>query len=235
MNDAEDPVSRLNRQLDAAAALRRSAEAEPATQAARERLRSWQAARLARTHADLLASERMGPAAAFFLSDLYGAADLGKLGGDVRRIVPVMRKFLPADGIETVADAIELDALSEDLDAAMVAALGGEALALDAAGYGRAYRKVGRRAERERQIALIEDVGTALGRLIRRPFVSSALSLMRAPAKVAGFGVLQDFLERGYAAFRQVGDPKEFLELIVGRERKVLESLFAGDDSMLAG
>jgi len=235
MSETEDPVSRIHRQLDLAAALRGSVATDAAAQSARQRLRSWQAVRLGRTHADLLAGKRTGPAASFFLTDLYGATDLGKLAAEVRRIVPVMSKLLPTAGLETVADAIELDALSEALDAAMVAALADKITTLDAAAYGRAYRKVDRRNDRERQIALIEHLGQALGRLVRQPFVVSALKLMRKPAQLAGLGELQDFLERGYAVFRQIGNPKEFLELIVSRERRLLEALFARDDSLLDG
>ncbi len=36
-------------------------------------LQRWQSARLARTYADLLASPRYRPAAAFFLDELYGS------------------------------------------------------------------------------------------------------------------------------------------------------------------
>jgi hypothetical protein len=233
LSDKEDVVQRLHRQLDLAAELQASAKANPDVETARERLRAWQAVRLARTHADLLASPRMGPAATFFLTDLYGSTDLSKLAGDVKRIVPVMTKFLPVAGLETVADAIELHALSEELDIAMVKALGSRIRKLDATAYGRAYRKVDRRGDRERQIALIRDVGQALGRLIGQPFVSSALGLMRKPAQLAGFGELQAFLERGHDAFRKMGDTKKFLGLIISRERKLLKALFAGDDSLL--
>ncbi len=233
MSDKEGVVQRLHHQLDLSARLQDSAKANPDVEAARERLRAWQAARLARTHADLLASPRMGPAATFFLTDLYGSTDLSKLTLDVKRIVPVMTKFLPIAGLETVADAIELHALSEDLDIAMVKALGSRMRKLDATAYGRAYRKVDRRGDRERQIDLIRDVGQALGRLIGQPFVTSALRLMRTPAQMAGFGELQAFLERGHNAFRKMGDTKKFLSLIVNRERKLLKALFAGDDSLL--
>ncbi|MGC2045124.1 MAG: hypothetical protein WA669_14995, partial [Pseudolabrys sp.] len=122
MSDKEDVVQRLHHQLDLSAELQGSAKANPDVEAARERLRAWQAVRLARTHADLLANPRMGPAATFFLTDLYGSTDLSKLAADVKRIVPVMTKFLPVAGLETVADAIELQALSEELDIAMVKA-----------------------------------------------------------------------------------------------------------------
>jgi len=232
-SDQQDVLERLTQQLDLAHRLRETAKADVELEAARQRLRAWQAVRLARTHADLLASPTMGPAAAFFLSDLYGAKDLSALDADVRRVVPTMKRLLPAAGLETVADAIELEALSEHLDLAMVAALGPKLTALDAGAYGSAYRKVDRRADRERQIDLIEDLGHSLDRLVHQPLVGTALSMMRRPAQFAGLGQLQDFLQRGYEAFRQAGGAGEFLDLIVKRERKLLEALFAGDDGPL--
>lgn len=235
MNDQPDVIERLTRQLDLAGRLRETAKADPELEAARQRLRAWQAVRLARTHADLLASPSMGPAATFFLTDLYGAKDLSRLDADVRRVVPTIKRVLTAASLETVADAIELEALSEQLDIAMVAALGTKLTALDAAAYGRAYRKVDRRKDRERQINLIEDLGHSLDRLVHQPLIGTALSIMRRPAKFAGLGELHDFLQRGYDVFRTMGGAGEFLNLIVGRERKLLQALFAGDDSLLGG
>jgi hypothetical protein len=235
MTDPEDVVERLTRHLDRVTALREAAVANPKLEAARQRLRAWQAARLARTHADLLTSPRMGLAATFFLTDIYGSEDLTKLDANVRQVAPAMKRLLPTAGLETVAEAIELEALSEDLDFAMATALGAKSSKLSAATYGAAYRKVDRRPDRELQISLIEDLGQSLARLVRKPFVGTTLSMMRRPAQLAGLSELQDFLQRGYKAFTKMGDAREFLGLIVGRERKLLEALFAGDDSLLNG
>ena len=148
--------------------------------------------------------------------------------------MPTTKRLLPTAGLETVADAIELEALSEDLDLAMAAALGPKMTALDVAAYGRAYRKVDRRKDRKRQIDLIENLGHSLDRLVHQPLIGTVLSVMRRPARLAGLGELHDFLQRGYDAFRTMGGAGEFLNLIVGRERKLLEALFAGDDSVLS-
>lgn len=233
MNEPEDVVERLTRQLDRVAALREAAVDDPKLDAARLRLRAWQAVRLARTHADLLANPRMGLAATFFLTDLYGSEDLTKLDANVRRVVPTMKLVLSAAGLEIVAEAIELEALSEELDFAVAKALAAKANGLSAATYGAAYRKADRRADRERQIDLIENLGQSLDRLVHKPFLGTTLSLMRKPAQLAGLGELQDFLQRGHKAFTRMGDAHEFLGLVVGRERKLLEALFAGDDSLL--
>jgi hypothetical protein len=113
----------LRQHLKAAKHLRQQANDAPA--AARHRLlvREWQAGRLARTHADLLASARFGRAAQFFLSDLYGPKDFSSRDEEVERILPLLIKMLPASALCALALAVELDALSEELDSAMVAEL----------------------------------------------------------------------------------------------------------------
>ena len=51
---------------------------------------------------------------------------------------------------------------------------------------------------------------------------------MRGPAKAAGCGELQDFLERGFRAFRQMKDSKHFLDAIQGRETQILDRIHRG-------
>ena len=76
MSEKHDILRRLTANIETAARLRASAKASDRVSAARAELRKWQADRLARTHADLLASADYGDAARFFLTDLYGPADL---------------------------------------------------------------------------------------------------------------------------------------------------------------
>lgn len=227
------PHDRLVAELDRAAGVRLRGDEDAGFREKRAAFRAWQAERLARTHADLLASKRFHDAAHFFLTDLYGPEDLSRHADDVRRILPVMTKMLPAPALDTVADAMELDALSEELDSAMVGYLGATTDALTARAYGEAYREIGRRADRARQIDLIDHLGRSLNGLTRQKFIGSALRMMRKPAEVAGLGALQAFLERGYAAFRTMGGASEFVDIVVGRERAISNALFAGDDSVL--
>lgn len=233
MDKEVDPTLRLREALSRAAGLRAHAQANAAVARRRSALRQWQSARLAATHADLLADKRFHAAAEFFLTELYGDKDTAGRDADIARIVPTLAKYLPASGVQTVADAVELDALSEDLDAAMAGVLG--AGKIDAATYGAAWRKVGRRDERVRQVELVGDLGSALDRLTKRAFAGTALKLMRKPAAVAGLSDLQSFLETGFDAFTGMGKgTPEFLDAIVSRERAIMNALFSGDDSALA-
>ena len=200
----------------------------------RTRLRAWQADRLERTYPDLLADPRYRPAAQFFLEDLYGPKDFSERDDEVARILPAMTRILPASAIRTFGLAIELDCLSERLDAALLDRLRagrapGAAVAIDASRYATAFRACANRAERERQIALVGEIGVALDALARKPLIARAIGLMRAPAHAAGLGELHDFLERGFRAFRHMQGAREFLAVIERRERRLLERLFAGD------
>ena len=239
MNDTTSSIEKqqsaeaLRRHLKAAKSLREQINFDPTGARQRLALRQWQAARLARSHADLLASPRFGQAAQFFISDLYGPKDFSSRDEEVERILPLLVKMLPASALRTVALAVELDALTEQLDAAMVAELCRAGVLergqqIDEDSYAAAYRAVGCQAERQRQIVLIGETGRALDKLARKPVLTGLLKLMRRPAQLAGLGDLHEFLERGFNAFRAMGSATDFLESIDGKEQRLLGNLFAG-------
>ena len=221
-------VADLKRFLAEARDLRLAAAADPVRGQRRDRLRAWQAARLAKTHADLLASPKFNIAATFFLSDLYGPKDFSERDTEMEKVLPIMTTMLPVSGLRTLLLAVEVDALSERFDAEMVAVLGKrldqDGLALD--DYAAAYRQVGDRDGRELQIRLIGETGEALDALAHKTFAGAALKLMHGPAQLAGLGELHAFLERGFNAFRSLRRADEFLETIVQRERELMVSLF---------
>src|SRR5262245_48143694 len=188
-SDKSAAADRLRRELASVRGLRGAARAEAAVASDRAALRAWQAARFARTYADLLATPRYAQAASFFLSDLYGPADPTARDEALARSLPTMIRVLPAAPLDTIARAVELDALSEQLDLAMVRAFrrrqsAGE-LAITEASYTEAYRVAAERSERERQIDLVTRVGVALDHLARTPLLAGALAMMEAPARAA--------------------------------------------------
>ena len=218
-------VARLRRDLQAAAVERLVAAKDPDAASARAALRRFQSARMAQTHADLLADENTRAAARFFLDDLYGTHDFSRRDADIERIIPMMEKVLPVAALETIAEAIELDALSEILDRAMATCLGSR---VTEAGYIEAYRGASAHKDREKQIGHIRSVGDSLCDLARVPLIGGTIAMMRAPAKLAGLGELHDFLDRGFRAFKQMKRPAEFVDTIVRREGAIMERLYAG-------
>ncbi|HSC99837.1 MAG TPA: hypothetical protein VLI21_13105 [Casimicrobiaceae bacterium] len=193
-------------------------------------LAMWQVRRLRNTYADLQAIPRYAAAMQFFESDLYGGGDFAQRDADLARVVPGMKRLLPDHALRTVVEAVEVNALAQDFDRAMIDHLPRREGAFGVAEYCAAYRAVDRFDERRRQILLLSHVGEALDALVRKPMIRSALKLMRKPARLAGLAALQDFLERGFGAFANMGGAREFLATIEARELAIVESIAAGSD-----
>lgn len=222
-SDKQSAAERLVTNLDEARRLRAS-RADNARFGDTGKLKAWQSARLARTHADLLADERYRPAAEFFLADLYGPADFSARDSEIARVVPLLVRMLPLRALDTLADALCMDALSESLDDDITAALirAGKLDRIDDEAYAVAYRACGRREDRELQISLMNEIGVALDRLTRMPMLGATLHLMKVPAEMAGLGALQSFLQRGFDAFRHMRGAEYFLSTLTERETALM-------------
>jgi len=217
-------------QLLQGVAAERARRAGDASLAERVRaVKAFQHARFMHTYADLLADRRYAGAARFFLDDLYGPRDFAQRDDQFARIVPGLVRLFPREIVSTVASLAELHALSERLDTAMAMNL--PEPPFDGAVYAQAWRTVGQPAERERQIALMLSVGSALDRYTRNALLRHSLRLMRGPAHAAGIGALQEFLERGFDTFREMRGAGAFLGLIAQRERELAARLFGGADA----
>jgi len=225
MGKTRPAESSLRTHFEAARAERKLARATASSAADRLAVRTYQQKRLAQTHADLLASDKYGPAATFFLTELYSTEDLTQRDADIERVIKILVKFLPDKALATLAAALEMDALSELLDGRLAATLRsrqgtGGALTIDATSYRLAYRSMGDFRLRLRQMDLTEEIGLALDKLARMPLLMTLLRVMRAPATAGGVGGLHEFLERGYAAFVHMKGGREFIDAIISRERE---------------
>jgi len=218
----------LGHLLERNTALRGAFADEPARQARLAELQKWQSQRLLRSHDDLRRNVRYRLAIEFFFSELYGGSDPHARDRDLLKVQRVMERLLPAEGLRALCLAIELEVLSQELDADVVRAL--PAGPITDSSYAEAYRSAGRRADRERQIDLLHEIGGYLDRVVRKPIIRALVRLARGPARAAGFGLLQAFLEHGLAAFEALHGADEFLAVIRDREWRTMERLFAGDD-----
>lgn len=222
-------ASKLAAELHRVRCMHDERAAYPQLAAALDAVADFQARRLDATYQDLAREPRYEEAIAFFRSDLYGPGDFSRRDADLARIVPTMQRVLPSGALATVTMAIELSALSQELDRALLAKLGASPLTVTT--YCVAYRACANRADRERQIALIGTVGRGLDQYVRARLVRHALAVMRMPARAAGLGALQGFLERGVAAFARMRGATEFLDTIDTRESALMNAIFAGDDA----
>jgi len=191
-------------------------------------LQQWQRARLDATYADLRASDRYHAACEFFLDELYGGRDVAARDRQLTKAAPVMRRFLPDDLLAAVGDALRLQAMSLAFDFKLAGLLLG-ADAINQPSYAEAYQRDENWAGRREQLTLIFELGQLLGETVQHAMVHRLIRMMRAPAKLAGFGLLQAFLQEGLDAFSKMGAPDLFLETIHSREQQALEAMQAGD------
>ncbi len=238
----DDPtIEGLLRSLGRVETQRQLRRREPALGARVLALKSFQQARLRLTHAELLSHPRQAPAARFFLQELYGPQDFSERDHGLGRVVPTLVRLFPRDVVFTVDRLLQLHALSEELDTAMgrldLPALPGHGTggaSWCGSTYATAWRLVGRRPEREWQLASVLALGQQMDRLTRLPGLRHSLRLMRGPAHLAGLAPLQGFLERGFDAFRGMGGASDFLSSIQHREALWLEWLFS-DRTLVPG
>lgn len=226
-----DPTQRLQRRLACHQAMHDPGR-EPRNRSPwLGEVRRWQAERLERSFRHFLHDPGRRPAARFFLTEVYGDHDFSRRDADIATVLPMMQRLLPGSLLDTVADGIELGALTHAFDLRVATALDESAPGrrLDDALYARAYRAVGLPRLRGHQIDLIQAVGSGLATTLRQPGIATLLRLSRGPARAMGLAQLQGFLERGVDAFRQLGDAPAFLDEIERSERLASARLFRGD------
>jgi hypothetical protein len=191
-------------------------------------LKEYQQRRFSHTYADLLVSPRYGPAARFFLDELYGPTDFSRRDAQFARVIPALVRLFPAEVVDTVAALSELHALSEALDSSMGTELSGDRLT--AVEYVRAWQRTGCVDERNAQIALTITVAKKLDGFTRNLLLRNGLRLMRSPASAAGLSELQQLLEAGFDTFRAMKGAREFIAILSDREHSLGSALFGASE-----
>lgn len=214
------------------------------TAAVRDGLAPWvsvvrqvQVLRFRHTYADLLDSPGYGQATAFFLNELYGSDDYEERDAQFARIASALERLFPPSVLTLALQLAQVHALTEELDLALARAWAeihpqprpdafGHPDLFCVYAYVNAWQHVGRRPDRDTQLASVVDMGRHLSQVVRIPGLRTALKLMRSPARAAGLSLLQGVLEEGFDAFRSLRDPQHFLDTIEQREAAWMAQLF---------
>lgn len=193
-------------------------------------IQKWQAERLTRTHADFLQDDRYQAVTRFFLTDLYGGLDLNELAREIERALPVATRLLPDSVMRTSAVALELNALTGELDEALASMLfetRGHADVTDRHMI-EAYLACSQHDDRYRQLDLLAELGRGLDRYVRSRVIYATFRIAHRPARMAGLGGLYDFLDRGFEVMRPMGSAQDFISLFISRERAILDNIRNG-------
>ncbi len=193
-----------------------------------ERFVAWQLDYMLPFYEDLRVSDDYAAAVDFVVSDLTGIG-VNQRDHDFARVVPIMSKMLPDKALRTVATAMQLNARVLDINLSICRELFKE-ISIDTviseAEYCSACRRANRLDECLELVHLTGEVGHSLDHVIRIPMIGLTLKAMRTPARLAGFGVLQRFLEKGYRTFVSLEDVDQFLDDITFRMTDVFTRIF---------
>lgn len=200
-------------------------------------LRHWQAQRFRNTYSDILQDPHMGPAALFFLTELYSEQEFSQRDAQFARIAGTLERLFPQSVVDTATLLAKLHALSETLDACMALTWQAHSPvpnALDFPFYQQLWKRLllapGYAEARQQQLDATHDLGLQLQRHTQVPGLRLMLKMMRAPATAAGLHDLQRFLERGFDTFGQLGKAgkvPQFLAIVGGRESAWLAQMAA--------
>lgn len=221
---------KIHQALEAVNFARKRHQTIPELGIASAEVKRFQARRFRATYADLLASPRYKAAARFFLEELYSDKDYAARDEQFARIASTIARLFPQSVVDTASALAQVHALTEHLDDLMALQwLAGRSVVTTSescALYIQCWRSVADRADRQKQLEIVLDLGDRLDRLTRKPGLRTLLKMMRGPAAAAGLSSLQAFLEAGFDAFAGMRGANEFLRIVRERESAWLESLF---------
>lgn len=223
MLNKNEILDKVVKNLRVAKDLRLKAKASPQLYKAKIALKQFQVNRLKETHKDLLTNYETKDAALFFLNEIYAFKDLSKRDNDLEKLLPTMGKVFPESTLEVIANAMVLDALTEELETKMALSLSENFTEEE---YFNVYKKETSYEKRLEQLQLVQNLGNCLCSLIRIPLISTTLKMMRIPAKIANLDEMHNFLETGFQTFKNTRNPENFIRTLITREKSILDTIF---------
>ena len=193
------------------------------------RFLAWQVQYMSPFYDDHRSGQGHSAAVDFFISDLTGI-DISRRDQDLARVVPVMTRMLPNRALRALADAMTLNARVLEVNLSICQELfrerelGNEITERD---YCLACRRASSLNECLELVSLTRLVGEDLRRITKTPILGVILRAMRSPARLAGFGEMQDFLETGYRTFSAMEDVNRFLDDMSTRTTEIFTRIYS--------
>lgn len=190
-------------------------------------MQAFQVELLTADYADFTAQPRYKALLHFFFSALYAPRDFSLRNESFRTLHDWLVNLIGHDPVRLLAQAIELNDLTESLDDDVVIALRtlGVTSSIAVDDWERAYRLVGRRLDRIRQVEMLVHIGAALDQVAAVPFVDVQLRAVRPAMALLGWEHVTDFLAQGYKAIRTARPIDQALDAIHERELARIDRL----------
>ena len=235
MNQHSESAAALREHIAAANRLHHRYLDDPESFDLYERFMDVQMAYFMPMYDDLRSREGYDEAVDFVIADLVGTG-IASRDRDLERVAGLMSRMLPAKALDALVLAMELNVRVLAINVGIADLLSDRLRAGEGVSerdYCLATRQVTSFAEFQSLIAMSREAGEALDRFAHLPLISGIAHSMRIPARLAGFGDLQAFLEKGLDTFLGVPDVEEFLDVVEERMTAIFQRVLEEDPGRL--
>lgn len=210
----QSPAERLRLFTDKSIAVHEQYLSDPVLLQKYECFLDWQIAYSLPFYDEFQEAPETAAAVEFVISGLIGTG-ISTRDADFSRVIPIMVRLLPDKALRTLASAMELNARALAINLNICRALFEDVdvpTPVSERDYCAAFRQTTSLDECRELIQLTVNLGHSLKKLVRSTALGMTLRAMHRPAHAAGFGAMQDFLEKGFTTFHAIDDVDAFLD-----------------------
>lgn len=212
-HDRQTLLTELRRQVDHAVELRARHLATPGQLQDYRRFTQWQYDYMMQFATEALRAEEHREALEFIVEEMAGAHVVER-DDQLGQVAPVMARVLPHRLLDALTAVMTNNTRVLELSLSVMNELkSGVSLRkrIHESDYRAALQQFSSYDEFAGLLQTTMDMGDVAKSAVRSRWVGTALRMMNRPAHAAGFGELQQILERGYRTFRDIPDADEFL------------------------
>ncbi|CAM2065579.1 hypothetical protein SCOR_09365 [Sulfidibacter corallicola] len=202
--------------------------ADPAEDPRFAELKALQSARLWDTYRDFAEKPGYRATCDFFFGEVYHTEDTRRRDRAFESFYANISRVLGGDIVRCMRQVIDLQKLTVELDLLCVRALIDLDIApgFDMQAYERAYRHMGERDRRERQIRMLVENLFLTHKIFRRFGIGVGLHALHKFHRLRGDDQVTGFLWRGYQALHRLSSVRPLAEAVERREMERLQRIF---------
>ena len=195
---------------------------------------AWLKQRIQATHQVLFNSPENQLMAKYFINRLYGGHEFDDLAKQIERLLKYAHKaekILPENAIKTGMKSVGLAVLAMQLDEQVAAQLLHDYPAtqqIDDEMMRLTLIKLDQEHARYQQLALLDELGTALDKYMRSFIMHTAFKMCKGTASKYHFELMYDFIGEGFIAMKPMKSATLFIQSFTTYERQIIENVHMG-------
>lgn len=195
---------------------------------------AWLKQRIQATHQVLFNIPENQLMAKYFINRLYGGHEFDDLAKQIERLLKYAHKaekILPENAIKTGMKSVGLAVMAMQLDEQVATQLLQDYPAtqkIDDEMMRLTLIKLDQEQARYQQLALLDELGTALDKYMRSFIMHTAFKMCKGTASKYHFELMYDFIGEGFTAMKPMKSATLFIQNFTDLERQIIANVHAG-------